>query len=93
MGASLVGARFNTSNLEGAVLIGADLTGATVTGSNLKGADLTGANLTAATFSNVNMKGAIGLNTATLTGTVWVQTTCPNGVNSGPAGGSCEGRW
>ena len=60
---------------------------------NFKSLDFTGANLTGATFNNVNMKGAMGLNPATLTGTVWDQTTCPNVVISGPPGWSCVGRW
>jgi hypothetical protein len=68
------------TDLSGAKLVNADLTKA-----DLGNADLTGADLTNAVLSNAKLDGA------TLDRVVWKNTTCPDGVNSDRAGGSCTG--
>jgi len=70
--------------LTGANLAGADLSHAVLTRSNLSNANLVGATLTSA-----NLGGAV-LTGAHLTGAVWGGTTCPDGINSDDAGGSCS---
>ncbi len=56
-------------------LFGASFAGAEVTQSQFRDANLIGADLTGASFTNVR----------------WVNTVCPNGVNSDVAGGTCLG--
>lgn len=93
IGADFTGATVVQSNLSGTNLTNAVLKNASFTDTTFRNATFTGANLSGATFAGATLKDAIGLNTATLTGVVWTQTTCPNGSNSGSAGGTCVGRW
>jgi hypothetical protein len=93
IGADFTGATVVQSSLSGTNLTNAVLKNGSFTDTTFKSATFTGANLTGATFTGATLKDAIGLNTATLTGVVWTQTTCPNGSNSGSTGGTCVGRW
>jgi len=93
IGADFTGATVVVSNLSATNLTNAVLKNASFTDTTFKNATFTGANLTGAMFTGATLKDAIGLNTATLTGVVWTQTICPNGSNSGSAGGTCVGRW
>lgn len=68
-GASLKGAFLQSARLDRADLTGADLTGADLLFAQLEEADLTGADLTGA-----------DLRFTDLTGVIWSDTTCPNGV-------------
>ena len=72
-GASFRNATITESRFDRTTLIGADLSGATLDQVRFAGADLSGADLTTATLGNVR----------------WAQTTCPDGVSSDDAGGSC----
>jgi hypothetical protein len=92
-GADFTGATVILSNLSGANLTNAVLKNATFKDTTFKNTTFTGANLTAAAFTGATLKDAIGLNTATLAGTVWSQTTCPNGSITGTTGDTCVGRW
>ena len=89
IGADFTGATVTVSNLSGTNLTNAVLKNASFTDTTFRNATFTGANLTGAMFTGATLKDAIGLNTATLTGVVWTQTICPNGSNSGSAGGTC----
>lgn len=62
-----------------------NLTGADLRDAVLDGADLTGANLTDTDLRGASMKGA------RLKDVIWHATTCPDGVNSDSAGGTCLG--
>jgi uncharacterized protein YjbI with pentapeptide repeats len=71
----------------------ANLTGSNLTKANLSGANLSGANLTNANLTGANLKGA-NLHTATLTGVIWNNTTCPDGTNSSSnVGKTCVGHF
>lgn len=63
---------------------------ATFSGANLEGADLRKADLRKANLARANLRRA-RLEGADLEGTFWLYTTCPDGTNSGPVGGTCEG--
>jgi hypothetical protein len=67
----------------------ADLSGADLSGVNLRGADLTGATLEGADLTGADLQGA-DLTDADIDDVVWSNTTCPDGVSSNDAGGSCE---
>jgi uncharacterized protein YjbI with pentapeptide repeats len=92
-GADLNSAILTNANLEGASLAFADLSFANLstaflpvailTNATLNGADLTGANLDTA-----NLNGATGGASATITGVIWNNTTCPDGTNSDTNGTS-----
>jgi uncharacterized protein YjbI with pentapeptide repeats len=85
-------------NLSGAGLSNVDLTGVDLYDSTLDEADLNGANLTDANLTDVrlaytDLTGA-NLTGATLivadgTGTIWSNTTCPDGTNSDNDGDIC----
>jgi hypothetical protein len=68
----------------------ADLRNARLAGSDLRGADLRNARLDGADFTGADLTGA-QLGGASVVGVVWRNTTCPDGVNSDRAGGSCAG--
>jgi hypothetical protein len=76
------------AQLRGADLTGADLTGALIQDADLSGATLEGADLRGARFSGSNLRGA-SLDGAQLDGATWAATTCPDGLLSDDAGGSC----
>ena len=95
-GANLTDADLTGANLTDA-LIGADL--ATGNPADLADADMEGANLSGATvfevdmtgafLNNANLTGASGLETSDLSGVVWDNTTCPDGMNSNDDGDTC----
>jgi phospholipase C len=97
-GALLSNADISSSNLYGAFLENADLKGADLrngnestadfTNANLQGAGFFGSNLTNAVFRHANLEGA-QLQAASLYGTVWSDTVCPDGTNSDANGGTC----
>ncbi len=93
-GDDLAGTSFGEADLNGADLGGADLAGgslfsASVTGASLAGTDLAGANLTNAGMIQASLPGA-DLFRANLSGTVWSDTTCPDGSNSGTHANGCS---
>lgn len=68
-----------------ASLRGSDLSGSDLTGVNLENADLTRADFSDADLTGANLKGAI------VEEVDWSGTTCPDGVPSASADGTCEG--
>jgi len=96
VGAALNGATLNGANLTGADLSAVDLTGAVIgstlsattvlNGANLTNATLTNSTITNTDFLNADLSGSYGLATVT-----WVNTVCPDGVNSDTAGLTCVG--
>ena len=68
----------------GADLQRADMRDANLTGVNLTYVALSHANLTGADLTNANLTGALlsisGMDPAILSGVIWSNTTCPNGV-------------
>lgn len=72
-GASFRNTTITQTRFDRTTLIGADFTGATLDQVRFGGADLSGADLATATLGNIR----------------WEQTTCPDGVSSDEAGGSC----
>ncbi|HSF87668.1 MAG TPA: pentapeptide repeat-containing protein [Acidimicrobiia bacterium] len=73
--ADFSGAVVSETTFEDTSLFGASFFGVDVSQSQFRNANLIGADLTGATFANVR----------------WVNTVCPNGVNSDVAGGTCAG--
>lgn len=51
--------------------------------------NFTNTNLTNSNFTNANLTHVTDMNTATLTGAIWSNTTCPDGTNSDNDGGTC----
>jgi uncharacterized protein YjbI with pentapeptide repeats len=82
--AGLYGADLSYTNASGASMKGALLPGAGLYNANLTGVDLTGADLSNAILINTNLTNAnltsAKLANAYMSGTVWKNTTCPNGV-------------
>jgi len=91
VGVSLAGASVTGANMSGSVLLGADLTHADLSKSNFKGANLSGVDLSGANLTKTNLSGATGLKTATLSGVIWNNTTCPDGTMSDRVGNTCVG--
>jgi len=95
-GANMTGAKIDgaVSNLTAANLSDANLTDADIsggnnfTGANLIGANLTSANLGGDDLTDADLSGATGTGTATLTGVIWSNTTCPDGTISNTNGTS-----
>jgi Pentapeptide repeats (8 copies) len=83
-GSSLAGAQLAGSDVSGATLRGVSFRGADLSGANLGGSDLSGSDFQAANLRGANLTGATLLNVH------WLQTTCPDGVNSDTVGGSCD---
>jgi len=70
----------------------ADLTKADLIGSNMRFANLTGANLSGAYLQGADLFGATGT-PSNLTGTAYLNTICPTGVNSNNNNGDCSNQW
>ena len=76
--------------MNGTYLKSANLSDANLAGANLYGANLNGTKLTEANLTDVNLKGARynsdtywgSSDTILSEGTIWNDTTCPNGTNS-----------
>ena len=75
-------------DLSGADLRDVDLTSANLAGADLSDVDLSGVVISSVNFSNADLTGA-DLNGVTALGTVWDNTTCPNGDNSDNSGNTC----
>src|SRR3989344_3103274 len=90
-GSNLSGANFTDTDLTNANMLGNSGENADFTRAKLNGTDLSFMDLSNANFTDANLAGAIGLNTATRTGIIWSNTTCPDGTNSNNNGGTCEG--
>ena len=93
--ADLTNADLNDANLVHANLFEANLSGADLTGANLSQAELSGADLSGADLTDADLSGA-DLTDADLTGAdlsdvTFSHTTCPSGVKSDDAGGTCCG--
>ena len=86
--ANLTGADFNNNGLFNVVYFtDADLSGAVLTDTEWIDSEFDGANLT-----NVDLTGAIFFHWApsSFVGTIWDNTTCPDGTNSDDNGYTCE---
>jgi uncharacterized protein YjbI with pentapeptide repeats len=94
----------NNVQMQSSSFVGANFAHATVTNSNFNAANLNhvnfaGANLSGTVFSNSTMIDdnfagadlhlAQSLNAAALAGSLWRDTTCPDGTNSNHDGGTC----
>ena|GEM_PF-2086801 len=81
--ATFVNANFTGANLSHSFLYsGGDFTNANFTGANLSSAHLySGGIFTNANFTGANLTGAV-LSEATLSNSIWLDTTCPGGTNS-----------
>jgi hypothetical protein len=96
-GANLVGAQLGPgrlvtpTNLNLAILSFADLSFANLVEANLTDTTLTNANLSNANLIDANLQGAVGFPSATITGVIWGNTTCPDTTNSDNDGGTCAG--
>ena len=85
-GANLSGARiYGGSNWMGVNLSGADLTNAMMYDMDLTGADLTGADLTGARMTYLNPS----YGAADLTGVIWTNAICPDGIGAFLVGDTC----
>lgn len=68
----------------------ADLRGANLDGRRLTGVELRGANLDGMRISHADLRGT-HLGGASVDGTTWIDTICPDGVYSDDAGRTCAG--
>lgn len=84
--AYLVNAGISNATLVNVNFSNAKLNSVDFTNSNLQNANFTNADLTDANFTN-----ATNMSTANLTGVIWSNTTCPDGINSDNNGNTCEG--
>jgi uncharacterized protein YjbI with pentapeptide repeats len=91
VGTDLINAWFRSAGISNIDFTGADLTGADLLGANAEGAIFSGADLTNADFTDTDLLYATGLDSATLTNTIWSNTICPDGTNSDANSGTCEG--
>ena len=97
-------AMMNNMQLQSSTFVGSDFAHATLTNANLNAANLDHVNFTGATlsntiFSNATLRGddfaganlhlARSLTAASLAGSLWRHTTCPDGTNSDHDGGTC----
>jgi uncharacterized protein YjbI with pentapeptide repeats len=94
--ADLSGTIFINAELTGTVLSATNLSNANFTGANLSGtsvnlANFLNTNLTNANLTSADLFGATNMDTATLTGVTWSNTTCPDGTNSDNNGNTCVG--
>lgn len=93
--ASFAGATINGGNFRDADASAADFSGAAINEVSfdttaLFGASFVDVDVTKTQFRNVNLIGA-DLTGTTFSDVRWVNTVCPNGVNSDVAGGTCAG--
>ncbi len=93
--ASFVEATINGGNFRDADASAADFTGATISEATfdttaLFGTSFAEGEVTKTQFRNANLIGA-DLTGATFNDVRWINTICPNGVNSDVAGGTCVG--
>lgn len=89
-GAVITGGDFSEVDASGATFEGATVAEASFDGTTLVGASFAGAELRRARFVNANLIGA-DLTDVQFGDVRWANTTCPNGVNSDAAGGTCLG--
>ena len=91
-----VGDRLKGKDYTGAMFLSDNLSNADLTGDNfsnalLKATNLSGTNLSSANFTNADLTGSTGLSSATVNGTIWSNTTCPDGSNSDKNNNTCIG--
>jgi uncharacterized protein YjbI with pentapeptide repeats len=89
-GATVEAAQFDDVDASGSVFAGAVINESRFAGTALFGADFTGAVVTRVQFEHSNLIGADIVDTE-FVDTRWLDTICPNGVNSDDAGGTCLG--
>jgi uncharacterized protein YjbI with pentapeptide repeats len=77
---------FTGSDLSSGHMIFANLSGVTLRSANIAGLQLDHADLT-----DADLQGAHG--TPEITDTLWSNTTCPDGTNSGQDGNTCAGHF
>jgi uncharacterized protein YjbI with pentapeptide repeats len=90
---------FNNVSVQGVIFRNAYLSTSGFDGSDLSNADFSNAdlslvsfnqtNLTNANFTNTNLDQATNMETATVTGVIWNNTTCPDGTNSNNDSNTC----
>jgi outer membrane protein OmpA-like peptidoglycan-associated protein len=86
----VTGGDFTRVDASAAVFDGAVLDGAVFDGTSLVGASFSGTVLQRVRFRSANLIGA-DITGAEFDNVRWTNTTCPNGVNSDAAGGTCLG--
>ncbi len=96
VGNKLAGKDLTDSFFQGSDLSDVDFTETIFTNADLSYLSANRANFTNANLTNTNLGfsdlgGAIGLETATLTNTIWANTICPDTTNSDNNGNTCEG--
>lgn len=89
------GADFSNANLTGADFSNTSfpVVNSTFGGVTFAGANLQSTNFTNAQFNKNDFTGAQNMNTANLTGTTWINVTCPDGTNSDSDGNTCNGHF
>lgn len=80
---TFTGANFTNANLSNSIFHN----------SNFTNTDFLNANLSNATFDGVNFSGAQNMATANVTGTAWINVTCPDGTSSNVNGNTCIGHF
>lgn len=87
----LVEMNFNGSDLTGANLSASIFSGSTFENAVMREINADTANFKVVDFTGADLTGARNMDTAVIVGVTWSGTTCPDGVSSDDAGGTCEG--
>ena len=96
IGSSFTNSNFSNANVQGVAggdtdYSSSNFTGANFTNSGLLNSNFNNTNLTNVNFTGSNLQGAVNMSTATRTGIIWSNTSCPDGTNSDNNGNTCEG--
>ena len=89
-GCNLIGADLVNSNLAGQTFVFATMVGANMTDADLADVRLAFVDLSRVNFTGADLSGA-RLYFVNVSGTTWVDTTCPDGSNSNDDGQTCVG--
>ncbi len=88
---NLQNVNFTNTTFGGANFQDANLSGSNLSGITSSDAHFQNTNLTNVNFTNANLSTDTDMDTATLTGVIWSNTTCPDGTNSNDDGNTCVG--
>ena len=86
---SFVGANFAHATATNANFNAANFNHVNFSGANLSGSDLANASMLDDNFAGADLHLATSLKAASLAGSLWRDTTCPDGTNSNHDGGTC----